>query len=124
MTGKRCGHEGCNKRAFGVEGTRTKFKIPGEGMVTVRSRERGPLGATKADVRQRRHQDAELWLQHAREGRMVNVVSKRCGHQGCSKQPSHGAQDTRKAEFCFQRASDRGWSTLRGVFVSNTPSTT
>ena len=35
---------------------------------------------------------------------MVNVVSMRCGHEGCAKQPSYGVGDGRKAEFCSQHA--------------------
>ncbi|CAN0050288.1 unnamed protein product [Sphacelaria rigidula] len=35
---------------------------------------------------------------------MVNVVNKRCGHEGCSKRPSYGAVGSRHREFCAQHA--------------------
>ena len=36
---------------------------------------------------------------------MVDVRTQRCGTEGCSKQPSFGAADGRKAEFCAVHAS-------------------
>ncbi|CAN0588106.1 unnamed protein product, partial [Ectocarpus sp. 12 AP-2014] len=36
---------------------------------------------------------------HAVAG-MVDVITKRCAHPGCPKQPSFGVPGTRKAEYC------------------------
>ena len=30
----------------------------------------------------------------------MNVISKRCGHPGCTKQPLYGVEVSKKAEFC------------------------
>lgn len=46
---------------------------------------------------------AELCAEHAEEG-MVNVVSSRCGHDGCSKPPSYTAKTGGKAERCAEHA--------------------
>ncbi|CAM9522436.1 unnamed protein product [Sphacelaria rigidula] len=35
---------------------------------------------------------------------MVDVVSKQCGDEGCSKKPSYGVAGSKKAEFCSQHA--------------------
>ncbi|CAM9681717.1 unnamed protein product [Ectocarpus sp. 12 AP-2014] len=35
---------------------------------------------------------------------MMNVVSKRCGHPGCMKQPSFGKEGSKKTEFCLTHA--------------------
>lgn len=43
--------------------------------------------------------------QHAKAG-MVDINTKRCAEEGCSKQPSFGLEGTRKREFCKQHAMD------------------
>ena len=47
---------------------------------------------------------AEYCAQHKKDG-MVNVVSKRCAHHGCTKHPSFGTAAT-KAEYCKEHAQD------------------
>ena len=37
---------------------------------------------------------------------MINVVSKSCAHNSCTKRPSYGVAGSRKAEYCSQHASD------------------
>ena len=32
----------------------------------------------------------------------MNVISKRCGHRGCNKQPTYGMEGTKKTERCSQ----------------------
>lgn len=47
---------------------------------------------------------AEFCVGHKKAG-MVNVRTKRCGRQGCSKVPSFGVVGS-KAEFCFAHKTD------------------
>ena len=35
---------------------------------------------------------------------MVNVVSRRCIAQGCSKQPKYGLAGSKKGEYCAEHA--------------------
>ena len=37
---------------------------------------------------------------------MVDVRSKRCAHNGCTKYPSYGETGTKRAEYCLQHALD------------------
>lgn len=37
---------------------------------------------------------------------MINVISKRCDFQGCSKHPSYGVAGSKKAEFCVAHAQE------------------
>ena len=43
--------------------------------------------------------------QHAEEG-MVDVLHKRCSHDGCTKRPIFGHEGTKKAQFCSQHAEE------------------
>ena len=45
---------------------------------------------------------------------MVDEASKRCGHQGCTKQPSYGVEGTKKAELCSQHAAEGMVNVKRG----------
>lgn len=46
----------------------------------------------------------EFCSQHAQDG-MVNLTSRKCGQEGCSKHPFYGNESTGKMEFCAQHAS-------------------
>lgn len=37
---------------------------------------------------------------------MLDIGSKRCGHKGCTTQPSYGVEGGRRAEFCPRQAKD------------------
>ncbi len=51
-------------------------------------------------------ENADFCSQYAKPG-MMNVIRKRCTHQGCSKQPTYGVDNGRKkAEFCTQHATN------------------
>lgn len=47
---------------------------------------------------------AEYCATHAKDN-MINVISKRCDHPGCSKHPSYGRKGSKKAEFCVAHAA-------------------
>jgi len=47
----------------------------------------------------------EFCSEHKRDG-MVDLIHKRCGHHGCSRQPSFGVDDSKKPEFCSEHKRD------------------
>ena len=48
---------------------------------------------------------AEYCAQHAPDG-VVDVISRKCGTENCSTQPSFGVVDSATAEYCAQHAPD------------------
>ena len=51
------------------------------------------------------HQQAQFCGKHAAPG-MVDVISKKCNFEGCTKHPSFGVEGTRNREYCAKHAPE------------------
>lgn len=51
------------------------------------------------------HRTAEVCAQHASKSK-VNVVSNRCGYQGCRQNLEYGVAGTKTRELCAQHARE------------------
>lgn len=47
----------------------------------------------------------ESCFEHKKDG-MLNVKTRRCGQQGCTKRPSFGMEGSNKGEFCSEHKKD------------------
>ncbi|CAM9562707.1 unnamed protein product [Ectocarpus sp. 12 AP-2014] len=67
---------------------------------TAGSRQPNPLSPAGAPSKRQR-KTSSPGAKHAKPG-MIDLVSKRCGHLGCMKRPSHGKDGSKRPEFCAQ----------------------
>lgn len=115
-TSQKCGHQGCNTfPVYGVKGNK-KMEFCGrharEGMVDVISKRCGQKQASYGVTGLKMYVDYVLMPSSAFSTpgwAPVDVISRRCGHQGCNVQPSYGAAGTKKTEFCVQHSRERAW---------------
>lgn len=103
---KCCAHQGCTKHpSYSSEGSKTaEFCAPHakEGMVSFyykRFKRHPSYGEEESN------KAAELFFPHAKE-EMVNICDKTCSHQGYTKYPSYGIEDSNVAELCAPHAKD------------------
>ncbi|CAN0096373.1 unnamed protein product, partial [Sphacelaria rigidula] len=72
-------------------------------VVDVARKSASKLVQAAAGISRSRGYKAEVLSKHV-SAKMVDVVSKKCGYEGCSRQPSYDLVESKNAEFCLKHA--------------------